>query len=125
MTFHTSNLLRFLACALASLTLVACGVDDSVTVDTTSEAAGSSREPVANPDAATTVEGQEVVFSVLDNDTAEDIGAVSVSILTQAAHGALFIGLDNMITYVPDASFTGTDSFLYQITDANGACRWR
>jgi len=121
MTYYTSNLLRFLACALASLTLVACGVDDSVTVDTTSEAVGSSREPVANPDAASTVEGQEVVFSVLDNDTAEDIGAVSVSILTQAAHGALFLGLDNMVTYVPDASFTGTDSFLYQITDANGA----
>ena len=36
------------------------------------------------------------------------------------AHGALTLNADGTFTYLPSASYTGTDTFTYQVTDGHG-----
>ncbi|MBT5353234.1 MAG: tandem-95 repeat protein, partial [Rhodospirillales bacterium] len=86
----------------------------NLTVDPTSD------NPVAVDDTATVSEDSSVVIDVLGNDSDAD-GTVSVSgIDTQPAHGTVSIGEDGQITYTPDADYSGSDSFIYEIADEDG-----
>ncbi len=67
-------------------------------------------------DTATTNEGEAVTIDVLGND---DGDATLTGVLTQPDNGSVAI-VDGQIVYTPDAGFTGTDTFTYQITDPNG-----
>ena len=69
--------------------------------------------PVAHPDAATTVAGTPVTFSLTANDRG-GVGAPTLS-APGAANGTVTIGADGQATYTPNAGFTGQDTFGYTV----------
>ncbi|MFC6041484.1 Ig-like domain-containing protein [Nocardioides hankookensis] len=68
--------------------------------------------PVALPDRAATTRGRPVAIPVLDNDTD---GAPVSGTSDGPSHGSVVVRADGTIVYRPDAGFTGTDTFRYQI----------
>jgi len=78
-------------------------------------------EPVANDDSGQTVQGIPVTFTTLrDNDSDLDGDTLSISGAAAAANGEVVNNLDGTVTYTPDISFNGSDSFTYSIVDGNG-----
>lgn len=77
--------------------------------------------PVANPDAATTVQGQAVTIDLLANDVDPDlttgIDRTKVTIVTPPAQGSLNVS-NGVATYTPAAS--GTYTFTYTVADLAG-----
>ncbi len=76
-------------------------------------------DPVANPDSASTSAGTGVNIPVLANDTDIDGGALSISAVGAAANGTTSI-VGDQARYVPNAGFSGTDSFTYTVSDGAG-----
>src|SRR5947209_4450134 len=76
--------------------------------------------PVANADSATVAEDGTVNVAVLGNDTDADGDTLSVTAVTQGAHGAVVINPDKTLKYPPPANYNGSDSFTYNISDGNG-----
>ncbi len=68
--------------------------------------AGSEDAPVSGQLSATDADGDPLVFSL-----AADGGP---------AHGTVTINPDGSYSYVPDANFNGTDSFIYSVSDGQG-----
>jgi len=83
---------------------------------------GPNDPPEANPDAATTTQNSPVAIAVLSNDSDPDGDPISISnfAVFTAAGGSVSID-DNQLVYTPAAEFTGTDTFVYTITDSFGA----
>ncbi len=79
-----------------------------------------NRAPTAANDAAFTTIGTEVLVNVLANDTDPDGDAISLIAAGQAAHGTVAVQ-GSAVRYTPASSYTGADSFTYQIRDARGA----
>ncbi|HBS26945.1 MAG TPA: hypothetical protein DD827_07450 [Gammaproteobacteria bacterium] len=75
--------------------------------------------PVANDDIAATGAAAPVSIAVLDNDSDPDGDALSITPLSQPANGSVVLSGDSF-TYTPEAGFSGTDSFQYQISDGQG-----
>jgi VCBS repeat-containing protein len=57
---------------------------------------------------------------VLANDTAPNGGALVATLASGPRHGALALSPDGSFVYTPDDGFTGSDSFTYYPTDADG-----
>ena len=78
--------------------------------------------PDAADDAAVTLEGTAVTIDVLANDS--DVNGDVLIILAIGigpTHGTAVISNNaNFIIYTPAAGFTGTDTFLYTISDGRG-----
>ncbi|MGV6818004.1 MAG: tandem-95 repeat protein [Thiotrichales bacterium] len=55
-----------------------------------------------------------------DYDADGDTLTVNTTPVTNASNGALTLNADGSFTYTPDANFSGTDSFVYEISDGNG-----
>lgn len=79
--------------------------------------------PVANNDSAETGEREEVVITVVNNDTDIDgtIIASTVSINEGPASGILDNRMDGTVAYTPNFGFVGIDSFTYTVEDEDGA----
>jgi len=77
--------------------------------------------PSAVADDAVVDEDQSVVVPVLANDSDVEHDALTVTGVTQPAHGSAVIsnGATN-VTYTPTANYHGGDSFTYTVTDAAG-----
>ncbi|KXW63489.1 hypothetical protein MPHL43070_01960 [Mycolicibacterium phlei DSM 43070] len=73
--------------------------------------------PVADNDTFTVAEDGSLHDSVLANDREVDGDTVTATLVTGPANGALTLNGDGSFTYVPDADFSGTDSFTYQTSD--------
>ena len=56
---------------------------------------------------------------VLANDTFADGGA-SVVVVDDVDHGSLLLNLDGSYTYIPVARYSGSDRFVYELSDADG-----
>ena len=87
----------------------------TVTVDPVSDGV-----PTANDDAVTTSEDTPLEVNVTANDADPDAGGLTVTDATDPPHGVVTNNNDGTITYTPDPNFSGTDSFVYTITDADG-----
>ncbi|HHX8464254.1 TPA: tandem-95 repeat protein [Vibrio diabolicus] len=75
--------------------------------------------PVADivADKATVVEDTPTIIKVLDNDTFEgDDKVVSLDTNNGPANGTVSVNPDGSITYTPNDSYHGTDSFTYIVT---------
>ncbi len=90
----------------------------SVTVNPINDA------PVAVADVVNTDEDTPVNISVGSNDTDVDSGdsvdTATISLVTQPTNGSAVVSAGQVV-YTPDANYTGSDSFTYQIDDTNGA----
>ena len=76
--------------------------------------------PVANADTATINEDTVVNITALQNDTDVEGGALTVSAVTQGAHGAVSINGDGSLRYAPTLNYFGTDSFTYMASASGG-----
>ena len=73
--------------------------------------------PLAADDQATTDEDEAVVIAVLANDNDREGGTVSVTTVGSPANGTATANADGTIRYVPNANFSGTDTFTYKASD--------
>jgi VCBS repeat-containing protein len=80
--------------------------------------------PVAADDGYATDEDAALVRpagSLQFNDLDADGDGLTVSLVSGPAHGTLELNPDGSFRYEPDANFNGTDSFVYDASDASGS----
>ncbi|QJB33962.1 DUF11 domain-containing protein [Chitinophaga oryzae] len=80
--------------------------------------------PVAVNDQYTTPRDVAVNGNVLTNDSDPESQPLTVTAtpVTPPAHGQIVQRADGTFTYTPNPGFTGTDSYVYQVCDNQGAC---
>jgi uncharacterized lipoprotein YddW (UPF0748 family) len=86
-------------------------------------AAGTGTAPTVNNDATRTDKGRSIVVDVLSNDVANGttINLASVAIISNPVNGTTSVNTTNgKITYTPNASFTGTETFTYKVANSGG-----
>lgn len=87
--------------------------------------APSNRAPLASDDTYTVQAGNVLTVSasagVLQNDFDPDGDALSASLVTGPANGALSLGTDGSFVYTPNAGFTGSDGFIYEVSDGQAS----
>jgi VCBS repeat-containing protein len=96
--------------------------DVKVTVNEVNDA------PVVSGEAIDTAHDTSVTGNVLVNDTDKDNDdgyagnedTLTATLLSGPSSGTLVLGSDGRFTYTPNAGFTGTDSFRYQVSDGRG-----
>jgi len=76
--------------------------------------------PTASHDSAATDEDTPVTIDVRANDGDIDGDPLTISAVTQGAHGAVVITGDGAISYSPAPDYIGTDSFSYTVSDGHG-----
>ncbi len=88
----------------------------------------SKRPPVALDDDVTTPEGEPLYIAAIVNDSDPDGNLISSSTNTsctscyEPANGTLLNNSNGTFYYTPNAKFTGTDSFVYEICDSDLLC---
>lgn len=83
-----------------------------------------ARFPLASDDTASTSASMPVVIDVAANDTDPDgdLDPATVNVTSGPSNGAAVSNGDGTVTYTPNTGFVGTDSFTYEICDAEGLC---
>ena len=77
--------------------------------------------PVANDDARTIDENDEVTVAVLANDSDLDGDPLTAALVAGPAHGTATCSATQCV-YRPVSNFVGTDAFRYRACDPSGAC---
>ncbi|MFL6696006.1 MAG: Ig-like domain-containing protein, partial [Vitreoscilla sp.] len=90
----------------------------TVTVDV---AAPVDHQPVAVADTFGGIEGQAVGGTLAGNDTPSADGGNVWTLASGPAHGTVTLNTDGTFNYVPEAHYSGADSFTYTITDVDGS----
>lgn len=94
------------------------GGNATATVSVTVRA--GNRPPTANADAYSVAAGSaNNLLEVLANDSDPDGDTLAITAVSSAAHGSVTIA-GNRLSYTPAASYSGTDSFSYSISDGLG-----
>ncbi|NJK70346.1 MAG: tandem-95 repeat protein [Microcoleus sp. SU_5_3] len=101
------------------------GGSDVTKVEVTVKA---NQPPIASGDAASVNAGGSIDINVLANDRDADGDSLSLSIFREAHNGKAAVNnngtpdnpQDDLITYTPNANYSGDDIFLYQIDDGKG-----
>ena len=75
--------------------------------------------PAASDDTASTAEDSALTIAVLANDTGLGDTPITVSLTTSPSTGTASVNADNTITYTPVTNYNGTDTFTYQVEDAD------
>jgi Bacterial Ig domain/Right handed beta helix region len=88
------------------------------------EVQGACVPPNAPPNAVDDAVSFEVnsglhTIGVLANDTDPDLDALTITAVTQGAHGAV-ANNGSSVSYTPNANFIGTDTFTYMVDDGHG-----
>ena len=99
--------------SIAGLMLTRVGSDES-------GGSPANTAPIAHDDSATTAEGQAVRLDVLHNDRDADGDPLAVASVGETGSGRVNLNSDGTVTYVPNAGFSGTDSFSYLVSDGRG-----
>jgi hypothetical protein len=83
-----------------------------------------NRAPIASADSYTTAAGRTLTLAapgVLANDSDPDGDALSAVMRALPAHGQVTLNPGGAFTYIPNAGYSGPDSFSYQAMDLLGA----
>ena len=75
--------------------------------------------PVAQDDSADTKEATIVTIPLLANDSDPDGDFLLVESFIKPAHGSV-LNTRTAVSYIPDAGFSGVDTFSYTVSDGNG-----
>lgn len=78
------------------------------------------REWVANDRAASTYEETPVTIEIIASEVNGDIDPQTFTVTTGPASGTVVNNYDGTVTYTPNTSFNGVDSFTYRICDIYG-----
>jgi len=78
-----------------------------------------NRVPVAQNDSASMTGESILMIEVLANDSDPDGDFLLVQSIGTPAHGTL-LNSRTAISYIPDAGFSGVDTFSYMVSDGNG-----
>ena len=70
--------------------------------------------PIARGDGFVGDQGESITLDVLANDFCNDGSPLEARIVAAPSHGTLTENPDGTLTYTPEASFWGTDTFSYQ-----------
>ena len=73
--------------------------------------------PVARDDVFVTDEDTPIVFDVLLNDSDAETGPLTPVVVSAPQHGRLATRSSGAFEYAPNADYSGTDSFTYQVSD--------
>ncbi len=92
----------------------------TATVSVTVSAVGGVASPAANNDSVSTDQVTPINISVLANDTGLDDAPLVVSIEQVATKGSTNVEANNTITYTPNGTYVGLDTFTYRVTDKDG-----
>ena len=97
-------------------------IDSRVVIDDVLLSDQNLIPPVAVGDTATTIQGQPVMIDILNNDRDDDgiVATNSVQIQTEPDNGFVIPREDGTVSYIPDTSFAGEDSFTYMVQDNDG-----
>jgi len=98
------------------------GATDTATVSIT--IVDVNDPPVANDDSASTIIDTPVWIHVLDNDYDTDgtLDPSSVTVISSPNHGTTNVNTTTgEIEYTPDSGYIGSDSFIYRVSDDDGA----
>jgi len=79
-----------------------------------------NQSPQAVQDVISTLQGQSVEISVLENDSDPDGDPLSIVSVTQPQNGTVVNTGNGVLLYSPNASFGGTDLFQYTVSDGRG-----
>ena len=91
------------------------------TIKIRDNAPNANDAPIAQNDLATTTPNTPVIIAVKANDNDPDGQPLGLPIIVSSStNGNLTVNQDGTITYTPVNSFTGVDSFVYQVCD-NGS----
>lgn len=74
--------------------------------------------PIAVDDSINTFINQSSQLSILANDTYTNL--TSINIIQDPTHGVITVNGTTNVTYVPNADYTGLDSFKYTLTNGKG-----
>ena len=78
-----------------------------------------NKAPIALKDIVTTNENQPISIDVLNNDTDPDNDTLSIISYTDPSNGSVTEDNGKLI-YTPNQNFSGSDRFIYTMTDSNG-----
>ncbi len=81
--------------------------------------------PNATDDTASTNEDTAVNIAVQANDNAgldDNDQTLTTTSVTAPAHGSAAIETNGTVSYTPNANFSGSDSFSYEVCDSGGLC---
>ena len=95
------------------------GASYSSTAAVTVLVSNFNRAPLAEDDAASST-GNPVEIQVLANDTDPDGDRLTISSVTGPAHGRVKLIAKRTLRYIPNSGASGTDRFIYLISDRKG-----
>ncbi|MGB1206715.1 MAG: SdrD B-like domain-containing protein, partial [Chitinophagales bacterium] len=107
-----------------TLEIIACNgavCDTAYAYVQVSENCLPNNAPQANNDNISVTENQPTIVDVLGNDIDLDGDDMTIMSFTNPLNGTVEL-VNGVFQYTPDAGFTGTDEFMYQICDENGDC---
>ena len=79
--------------------------------------------PVANNDQVATLDNQQIIIPVLDNDEDADGDKLLIYILDGPSYGEVIVNQDGTLSYIANlGSYCNTDKFTYKICDNLGLC---
>jgi uncharacterized repeat protein (TIGR01451 family) len=97
------------------------GTAESNTATVTIVVRAVNDPPESTDDAVQAAQDTPLDVNVLANDRDPDRDEMDVTGASDPAHGATTLGAGNTVRYIPDASYTGPDSFTYTVADPDGA----
>ena len=84
---------------------------------------GVNDAPVAIDDQEIARDNEEIIISVLDNDSDADEDDLTVTIVTEPEFGFVVVNGDGTVSYLADlGAYCNTDQFTYRICDPSGLC---
>ncbi|MEZ4667856.1 MAG: Ig-like domain-containing protein [Anaerolineae bacterium] len=84
------------------------------------QAQSNNLPPIATDDVGETIDAVPLTMDVLANDSDPNGDPLAVIEVSSASSGIVQINPDQTIQFIPDASFTGTVTFTYHISDGKG-----
>jgi hypothetical protein len=90
-----------------------------VTIDVQDAAGGADSPPVAQDDGFSTDTGQALTTSLAGDASGSPGAVLDFSLVDQAQNGTAVLSPEGQLHYIPNGSFTGTDSFTYEVNDGS------